>query len=188
MVTLQSRSSKMTFGHRIRTTSIERAFSFVALAALALAIPVSANSRIRIDTVPSEYTPENSPTNTEPVSMSGYHFEVNEETQRARLVVEYTYPDEMIYGPNDDTLGPQSTVVQLPGLTYDAAARAVVYDSNGTRNICATVSEHHGLLGHHLKVKNTGACTVSTVVANHAVDDGWSIHRFRAIDTYLEVH
>jgi len=177
----------MNSNHRIRTTSIQRSCSLVALVALALAIPVSANSRIRIDTVPSEYTPENSPTNTEPVSMSSYHFEVNAETRRARLVVEYTYPDQLIYGQDDDNRGPESTVVQLPGLTYDAAAHAVVYDWNGTRDVCATVSEHSGLLGHHLKVKNTGACTVSAVVANHAEDDGWSIHRFRAIDTYLEV-
>jgi hypothetical protein len=175
----------MNSNHRIRTTSIKSSFSLAAL--VALAIPVSANSRIRIDTVPSEYTPENSPTNIEPVSMSSYHFEVNEETRRARLVVEYTYPDQLIYGQDDDTRGPQSTVVQLPGLTYDATAHAVVYDSNGTEAVCAIVSEHDGLLGHHLKVKNTGACTVSAVVANHAEDDGWSIHRFRAIDTYLEV-
>jgi hypothetical protein len=173
--------------YRSRTTSIKRSFSLVALVALALAIPVAGRSRIRIDTVPSEYTPENSPTNTEPVSMSSYHFEVNEETRRARLVVEYTYPDQLIYGQNDDTRGPQSTVVQLPGLTYDAAAHAVVYDWNGTRDVCATVAVHDGLFGRHLKVKNTGACTVSTVVANHAEDDGWSIRRFRAIDTYLEV-
>ena len=161
--------------------------SAACLAALALAVPVFASSRIKVDTVPSEYTPENSPTNTEPVSMSSYHFEINEETKRARLVVEYTYPDQLIYGQDDDNRGPQSTVVQIPGLTYDAAAHAVIYESNGTRDVCATVEAHHGLFGRDIKVKNTGACTVSAVVANHAVDDGWSIRHFRAIDTYLEV-
>jgi hypothetical protein len=157
------------------------------LVALTLAIPLSANSRIKIDTVPSEYAPTNSPTDREPVSMSSDHFEVNEETRRARVVIEYTYPDQMIYGPNDDAGGPPSTIVQLPGLTYDATAHAVVYDSNGTKAVCAKVNDQAGFFGHHLKVKNTGACTVITVAAGHAEDTGWG-HRFRAIDTYFEVH
>ena len=163
-------------------------FVFVAaLAALAFAIPVSANSRIQIDTVPPEYVPINSPTIRETVSLSSFHFEVNQETGRARVVVEYTYPDQMTYGSDDDAGGPRPTIAQLPGLTYDAAAHAVVYDSSGTKTICATVSEQSGLFGHHLRVRNTGACTVTTNVANHAVDTGWDIRRFRAVDTYFEV-
>jgi hypothetical protein len=155
--------------------------------ALALAVPAYANSRVKIDTVPSQYAPIESPTNREPVSLSSFHFEVNQETGRARVVAIYTYPDQMTYGPDDDAGGPRSTIVQLPGLTYDAAAHAVVYDSNGTKSVCATVNEQSGLFGHHLKVKNTGACTVTTNVSSHAEDTGWDIHRYRAIDTYFEV-
>ena len=168
-------------------------FLFIsAIAAIALAVPVFGNSRIKIDTVPSEYAPPNSPTNREPVSMSSYYFEVNDETGRARLVVEYTYPDQMTYGPDDDSGGPRPTVVQLPGLAYDKAARSVVYDSNGTKAVCATVNGTENIFGHRLKVKNTGACTVTvtvtTLVANRSEDSGWDIHRFRALDTYFEVH
>lgn len=177
----------MNCHHRAGATLVKRFFLVAAFAVLGLAIPALANSRIKVDTIPSEYAPINSPTNREPVSISSYHFEVNEETGRARLVVEYTYPDQMIYGPNDDAHGPRSTVVQLPGLIYDAAARAVAYNLNGTRDVCATVDLHHGLLGRRIKVKNTGACTVVAVAAEHVEDDGWSIHRFRAIDTYLEL-
>ena len=158
-----------------------------ALIVLAFAISVSANSRIQIDTVPSEYIPINSPTIRETVSLSSFHFEVNQETGRARVVVDYTYPDQMTYGPDDDAGGPRPTIAQLPGLTYDASAHAVVYDSSGTKTICATVSEQSGLFGHHLRVRNTGACTVTTNVANHAVDTGWDNRRFRAVDTYFEV-
>jgi hypothetical protein len=165
---------------------VKRSFSMAVLVTMALAVPAFADSRVKIDTVPSEYAPINSPTNREPVSMSGYHFEVNEETGRARVVVDYTYPDELIYGPNDDAGGPHPTVIQLPGLKYDAAAHAVVYDSNGTRDVCATVHRRRGLFGRHLAVKSTGACTVFAVVADHAEDDGWSIHRFRALDAYFE--
>ena len=155
--------------------------------AMSSAIPVSANSRIKIDTVPSEYAPINSPTNREPVSLSSYHFEVEPETGRARVVVEYTYPDQMTFGPDDDSGGPAPTIVQLPGLRYDAGAHAVVYDSNGTKSLCATVDDRSSLFGHHLKVKNTGACTVSVVAASHTEDTGWNLRRFRALDTYLEI-
>ena len=170
-----------------RTKSTTHSLSLVVLLLFATALPVFASTRIKLDTVPYEYTPENSPTNIEPVSMSSYHFEVNEETNRARIVVDYTYPDQLIYGPDDDTRGPYPTIVQIPGLTYDSTAHAVIYELNGTRDVCATVKVHDGLFGRHTNVKNTGACTVSAVVADHVVDDGWRLHHIRAIDTYLEV-
>lgn len=181
------RSGNLNPSHRARTKSTTHLLSLVVLLFFALALPVFPSTRIKLDTVPSDYTPENSPTNTEPVSMSSYHFEVNEETNRARIVVDYTYPDQLIYGPDDDTRGPYPTIVQIPGLTYDPSSHAVVYESNGVRNVCATVDVHDGLFGRHIKVKNTGACTVSTVVADHVADDGWSLHHIRAIDTYLKV-
>lgn len=153
----------------------------------AFAVSASANSRIKIDSVPPDYTPINSPTLSEPVSLSDYHFEINPERTRARLVVDYRYPDEMVYLPNDDAKGPLPTVVQVAGLSYDATNREVVYSASGGRTVCATVSEKSGLLGRHLEVKNTGACTVSTVAANHAEDDGWTVHRVPALDVYLDV-
>ena len=154
---------------------------------LALHKSASANSKIKIDAVPLEYTPMNSPTNHEPVSLSGFHFEINQGTGRARVVADYTYTDQMIYGPNDDARGPRSTIAQIPGLTYDAATHTVVYDSNDRKTVCATVREKSGLLGRHVEIKNTGACTVSTEPAEHAEDDGWSIRRFRTLDIYLNV-
>jgi hypothetical protein len=152
-----------------------------------LAFSAKANEKIQVDSVAPDYTPINSPTLSEPVSVSGYHFQINPERTRARLVVDYTYPDEMIYLPNDDAKGPMPTVVQLPGLTYDAINHEVVYVASGQRTVCATVAEKNGLLGHRIQVKNTGACTVSAVTANHAVDDGWTVHRISALDVYLNV-
>ena len=157
------------------------------LITVALAAPAYANVRVKVDTVPADYAPINAPTFRESVSVSGYHFEVNEETVRARLVVDYTYPDQMTFGPDDDAGGPRPTVVQLPELTYDPAAHAVVYDSNGTKVVCATVHVGRSPFGRRLDVRNTGACTVSTILADHAEDDGWSIRRSRALDTYLVV-
>lgn len=148
----------------------------------------SANSVIKIDTLPTEYVPVNSPTNREPISLAGFHFEVNPETVRARVVADYTYPDFMIYEPNDPTRGPRSTIALVPGLKYDPAAHEVVFEANGARTVCATVTERSGLLGRHVKIRNTGACMVTTRLSELTEDDGWSIHRFPVINAYLEVH
>ncbi len=150
---------------------------------LAASAPIT---RIKIATVPDEYMPTNV-TMREPVSLQEFHFEVNTETKRARVFVGYTYPDEVINDRDDDNGGPAPTVEQIPGLDYDAAAHEVVYQANGRRTVCADVQEHKGFFGEHLKIKNTGACTVTAQDVKHAEDDGWAIQRFRAIDTYFEV-
>lgn len=144
-------------------------------------------NRIKIATVPDEYTPTNAVIR-EPVSMQGFHFEVNQETARARVVVDYTYPDEIIYSKDDDNGGPQSTIVQLEGLKYLPQARTIVYETAGTQTICAHVEQRKGLFGSRLHIKNTGLCTVSAERTKHAEDDGWQIQRFTAIDTYFELH
>ena len=158
---------------------------------LLCAVPLTARgatsfTRIKIDTVSNEYTPANV-TVREPVSMKGFHFEVNPETVRARVVVDYTYPDEQVYGQDDDAKGPQPTLAQVPGLKYDPQAHTIVYEGDGKSTVCANVEERKGLFGKHLKIKNTGSCVVTSEDAKHAEDDGWSIHRFQAIDTYFEV-
>jgi hypothetical protein len=142
--------------------------------------------RIRIDTVPDHYSPTNVTIN-EPVSMQGFHFEVNPETRRARVVVDYTYPDELMYERNDDNGGPRRTIAQIPGLKYDIANQEVVYRANGKTSVCANVEDHKGIFGRRLRVKSTGVCTVEAKDVKHAKDDGWAIHRFEAIDTYFEV-
>ena len=99
--------------------------------------------------------------------MASFSFEINKETSRARVVVEYTYPDQQIFAL-EGGLGPQPTVAQLPGLTYDSAAKTVLFWSKSV-------------------IEPTGSCVVSARTTDHAEDDGWSIHRFRAIDTDFEV-
>lgn len=160
---------------------------FVVLIISVTAFGETAPIRIKVATVPDEYIPTNASVR-EPVSMADYRFEVNRETVRARLVVEYTYPDQIIYGKGDDARGPQPTIVQLPGLKYLPQAHAVVYEAGGKQTVCAEVQEHKGLLGSRLRVKNTGLCRVSAQRTKHAEDDGWQIQRFTAIDTYFEVH
>jgi hypothetical protein len=163
------------------------AIAISILALLAAATQASANTVAKIDSIPYEYTLVNSITNREPVSVSSYHFEVEPETGRARVVVEYTYPDQMMYGGDDPLRGPQPSFTQIPGLRYDPAAHAVIYDEGGTKAVCANVTERRSLFGQHRRVTNTGECSVTAVPSIHTVDTGWALIRVRALDTFLEV-
>jgi hypothetical protein len=153
------------------------------LLALLFAIPAWADTKIKIDTVPDTYTPENY-NRSERVRISSFHFEVNPQRTRARVVVLYTYRDQISYGTGDAKGGPPATAVEIPGLTYDPAAHAIVYDANGAKAVCATVLEKNS---HHLAIKNTGACTVTAVVADHVDDKSWDNNRHTALDTYFNV-
>lgn len=143
-------------------------------------------TKIKIDTVPDEYWPLNV-TMREPVSMLDFRFEVNEETVRARVVVDYTYPDELIYGSDDDGRGPQPTIAQIPGLNYEPLTHTIAYEGGGQRTMCANVTQHKGIFGRHLRIKNTGSCVVIAEDVEHREDDGWAIRKYRAIDTYFAV-
>jgi len=179
-------------GAENKHSKITTRLSTLMLAAMAMFLTAgtsaadTARVRIKIEPVPDQYSPTNV-TVTEPVSLHDYHFEVNPETQRARVVVEYTYPDELMYEREDDGGGPKPTIAQLPGLKYDVADQEVIYVANGATSVCAKVEDHKGFFGRHLRVKSTGACTVTAEDAKHAQDDGWAIQRFKAIDTYFEV-
>ena len=163
------------------------AIAISLFALLAVATQASANTAAKIDSIPYEYTLVNSITNREPVSVSSYHFEVEPDTGRTRVVVEYTYPDQMTYGGDDPLSGPQPSFAQIPGLRFDPAAHAVIFDGFGTKAVCANVTEHRGLFGQHLKVTNTGECFVTAMPSIHTVDTGWNLVRVRALDTFLEI-
>ena len=140
----------------------------VFCAALALAIPAFAMTRVRIGSVAPEYRPTAGAEMPEPVSMEDFRFEINKETGRARVVVDYTYPDMVAFGV-DGGSGPESTAAQLPGLKYDREAKEVVYDAGGKTTVCATVRGS--------RIRSTGSCTVVSQLADHA----------REIDTFFEV-
>ena len=75
--------------------------------------------------MPAEYVPNSSTGLPEPVSLSSFSFEVNKETHRARVVIDYSYRGQQEIESNDRH-GPDPSYAQLPPLTYDPAAHAVV--------------------------------------------------------------
>ena len=126
--------------------------------------------------MPATYEPLGS-MYSQPVSMSGYHFEANPESGHARVVVDYSYP---VLNPRYYDPGPEPSVAQIPGLTWDSASRSVVYDGNGRHTVCAVAGSGNAL-------KNTGACTVTATQGEETTSDGWNLHHVQAIQTWLEV-
>jgi hypothetical protein len=154
--------------------------------AAAIAPPARAETGMKIASVPPEYRPTAGPEMPEPVSMQRYSFEVEPATGRARIVIDYTYPDQAAFGL-DGGAGPEPTMAQIPGLKYDAAAKAVVYDTAGKRTVCAMVRDRNFLFRKDLAVTATGACTVTSRLVEHVADNSWSISRVPTVDTFFEV-
>jgi hypothetical protein len=144
-----------------------------------------AADKVKISTVPHEFTPYSGSGSSEPVSLSEFYFEVNAETRRARVVVNYGFRGQAAV-ESEDRHAPVPTYAQLPELIYDTAAQAVVYESRNLRTICATVTTGRGVFGSRTKVKSTGNCFVTTQSAERTEDDGWGIRRYPVLDVYLE--
>ncbi|MGD0617477.1 MAG: hypothetical protein ABSB67_07440 [Bryobacteraceae bacterium] len=148
---------------------ISSAMLLASCMAMTLAVPAVAETKIRIDSVPALYEPFDSMF-AQPLSMSGYRFAANPENGRASVVIEYAY--ELIQQEYDG--GPAPTVAEVPGLIWNSATRSVVYEANGQQTVCAVAQP-----GAHLKLKNTGSCTVTAASAEGP--------RSIALDTWLEV-
>ena len=148
--------------------------------------PMFAGTKIKLASVPPIYLPTAGNGLPEPVSMDGFAFEFNRETERARIVVDYTYPDQPTFG-SDGGAGPPPTIVQVPGLSYDPTQAAIIYNGGGQRTVCATIQERRRLFRRRSRAVPTGACVVTSRTVDRPVDDGWSIRRVRTIDTFLEI-
>lgn len=146
---------------------------------VSLAFPAFADSSVKIGSMPALYEPPES-MYSQPVSMAGFHFEANERTGRVRVVVDYTSP---VLNPHVYDPGPGTTEAEIPGLTWNAATRSVVYSANGRRAVCAVARP-----GKKLKLNNTGACTVTATEGEQAYNNGGSLHDVKMIDTWFEAH
>jgi hypothetical protein len=140
-------------------------------AAFAAAMPAA--TAIKIDTVADKY------------AVLDFSFEVDRQTGRAGIRIEYTYPPARLGGDDSDR-GPAPKIATLPGLTYDATARSVMYNDGAKMITCATAADHRTLFGKSTSMKPTGACTVSSRLTDQKRDDGWSLHRLSRLDVFFE--
>jgi hypothetical protein len=141
-------------------------------AVIAAAVP--AETAVKIDTIADRY------------ALHDFSFEVSPETGRAGIRLEYDYPPART-GDYDGNWDPGPKIAMLPGLTYDNATHAIVYDDGTTHTTCATEVDHTVVFWKTVHMKPTGACRVSARVTHHSESDGWSTHRYNTLDAYFEV-
>jgi hypothetical protein len=142
------------------------------LSCLLFALPLCAHE-LEIASVPPEYT------------MHRYIFEGEPETGRARVVLQYTWPDYV--SGRDKGPGPHPLKVQPAGLRYDATKKAVVYESQESEAVCATLRPHQFLWWKWSSMSPTGRCVVNSREVEHVEDTGWTIRRHAMTDSFLEV-
>jgi hypothetical protein len=158
--------------HSVCAWCVSITLALCLAAVLAGATPAA--TAIKIDTVANKY------------ALEDFSFEVSRETGNAGIRLEYAYPGSWLEGDDSDR-GPAPRIAMLPGLTYDAASHAIVYDDGATRTTCATEADRRIVPWKAVRMKPTGACKVSARVTHHAQNNGWSTERFATLDAYFEV-
>ena len=153
----------------------------------ALAGPLLADTKVRIASAAPELLATGGPQRSEPSNMHTFTFEIDQETGRARLVVDYVYPGAPLFG-SDEAAGPAPILAQIPGLRYDASSRSVVYEVSGKRTVCAKVEDRRFLFWKTESIVPTGSCTVSAQFVSSVEDTGWKLRKVRTMDTYFEVN
>jgi hypothetical protein len=146
----------------------------VLLLIAALAGPAPGATRVKIDSVSPKFL------------MKSFYFEVNNDSSRARVVVQYINPVAEVWGSNGNVVPPLARL-RVPGLEYDSATGAVIYADGAKRTVCATVRERKILLWKSVSLKPTGACTVTSSVTDHSADDGWNVSHPPTTDAFLEI-
>ena len=160
-----------------RLQSVPRLYVSIPIALCLAAVLVEAtpvSNSIRIDTTRAKY------------ALQDFSFEVSPENGTAGIRLEYSYPASWLQGDDSDR-GPGPKIAMLPGLTYDAATHAIVYDDGAARTTCATEVDHTAVFWKTVHMKPTGKCSVSARVTRHAESNGWSTNRYDTLDAYFEV-
>lgn len=77
--------------------------------------------------------------------------------------------------------------ISVPGLSYDAEARQVVFESNGKRVACANVKPAGRWIFRHDRLDLTGNCRLSLSRATLPVDDGFLVYKVPHLKLHLQV-
>ena len=139
------------------------------------------DAKVKIATVSAEYKPPLS-FYSDPVWVAAHHFEVDPTTERTKIIVEYEFPFQTLETWNNGALGADNTETEVPGLTWDAASRAVVYESGGKETVCAEVPPR----SHKMKLRNTRSCRVTGTVRDRTSADDQGIQSSKVLDVWLE--
>ena len=117
-----------------------------------------------------------------PVWVQDHHFEVDPRTGNVRIVVEYEFPFQSLEAFKYGGLGPEDTRTGVPGLDWNSSSREVIFQSGGTRTICAEAPPAFD----KLKLKNTKSCRVVGTVRPRTPEDDPAIQGSKILDVWLE--
>jgi hypothetical protein len=111
---------------------------------------------------------------------SGVDFAASDRFQRAWLVLHYTSQGPCI-GAEGECVRDAPLQVNVPGLTYDAAGKRIVYERPGADPVVCAV----GRPGSELSA--TGKCTTRLVKVDRLVDNGFDGRRDRREEIHFTV-
>jgi hypothetical protein len=154
---------------------------------VSVSIQASDVVKLKIGSIPLDFAPWNGSLLTEPLSVQSFRFEVNNQSRRARVVVEYAYDRQQTYVDQEGRY-PDPSAILIPGLIFDPLNNAVVYNAGNRRITCGIFRTRKGIFGARSHVESTGACEITSAAVNRTWDDGWTIHRMRDLDLFLEIH
>jgi hypothetical protein len=108
---------------------------------------------------------------TTDLSIDSVQYELNPELGRARVDVELY--SEKLFSAEDSSAYYEADYT-VTGLAYDTRAAQVMFTGrDGSRTVCANVTEKHTLFGDKLVAVPTGNCSVKVVEATQTNDDGF---------------
>lgn len=112
-------------------------------------------------------------------SESKAKFEINKELGRAWVTLVTTENR----GSRRDRFD-RETKQTVPGLSYDAASRSIVFDHEGALHECATVSTRGRSIFRYDKIIPTN-CTLKVKKAKKLIDDGYHMRKINVIQVHL---
>lgn len=116
-------------------------------------------------------------------SESRAKFEINKELGRAWVTL---VTNENRGGSRRDRLEryERETRQTVPGLSYDAASRSIVFDHEGALHECASVTPRGRFIFRYDKITPTN-CILKVKKAKKQYDDGYHIRKKDVIQVYL---
>jgi hypothetical protein len=117
---------------------------------------------------------------------SGFDYATSDRFHRAWLVLHYQSPVQC--QGSDGPCDPDAAVdVKVPGLSYDPAAKQVVYQPEGAEPVVCARARGGGFLKAGGSLAATGNCTYRVVTVDRLFDDGFAGRKDRREEVHFAV-
>jgi hypothetical protein len=107
-------------------------------------------------------------------------FQINKSLGRAWVnVAEAEYMGDSSYYRDNRVL--------VPGLSYDASERTIVFEKNGERIVCAELYNRRFVIDRGNSVRMTERCSFSQKKVTLPVDNGFEIRNVKMVQVFLNI-